>query len=271
MERHPSRPRRRVQQSVQDRPIGDGIRAIPHRFGLAERGRDGARVQVVAPDHDRCRELAPRDQVVQGAAEPRPLPLPQPADPGRQPLERHPLLRQADPAGEVLVLGEQLERQAVGARQVLGVPRQRHPAERSFPLAEERPDVFGHEPRDRERVGDAGVSGLGANVVAVVERHRPALAQREHRLDVRGDAGARSAQVLRGIAPPQRRRLGDREAGGDVALQGVVRRRLIGQDIGHPAAAGELGQHHGAVSHQADRHRLSRPLGGGAPRERLVQ
>src|ERR1039458_3471134 len=34
------------------RPIGDGVRAVAHAFGLAKRGGDGAGVQVVAADHD---------------------------------------------------------------------------------------------------------------------------------------------------------------------------------------------------------------------------
>src|SRR3712207_9448363 len=37
------------------------------------------------------------------------LALPQPADPGRQPLEGHPLPRRTDPALEVVVVGERSE------------------------------------------------------------------------------------------------------------------------------------------------------------------
>src|SRR6202142_650953 len=51
MDAHPRRARRGVHQRVEERPVGDGVRAVPHPLGLAVGGGDRARVQVVATDH----------------------------------------------------------------------------------------------------------------------------------------------------------------------------------------------------------------------------
>src|SRR2546422_1779440 len=78
---------------------------------------------MVTPDDHRCADLAPLHQLVQRTAELCPLPLAQPADARGQSLERHPLLREPDPAMQVLVLGEELEHQAISAMQVARVAR----------------------------------------------------------------------------------------------------------------------------------------------------
>ena len=98
------------------------------------------------------------------------LPVAEPADPRRQPLEAHALGGQLDPAADVVLLAEQLEDRAVGRVDVGGVAGQRHPAERSLALAEQRPDVGRHEARIGERVLVPVVGGHAAQRVAVVER-----------------------------------------------------------------------------------------------------
>ena len=75
----------------------------------------------------------------------RPLAVAQPADARRQPLELDLLLRQAHPARQMLVLGEEFQDRCVGGVDVLGIAGERHPAERSLALAEERADVGRHE------------------------------------------------------------------------------------------------------------------------------
>ena len=94
-------------------------------------------------------DISPRrDEIVERDAELRALALAQPADARRQPLKCDPLARQRDPAAQMLVVRKQLEHQVVGARDVLRIAGQRHPAKRSLPLAEERPDVLGNESRE---------------------------------------------------------------------------------------------------------------------------
>ena len=50
---HPGRARGDVDERVQDRPVGDRVRAVAHRLGLAVRRGDRAGIEVVAADHDR--------------------------------------------------------------------------------------------------------------------------------------------------------------------------------------------------------------------------
>ena len=111
------------------------------------------------------------------------------------------------PARENLVLREELQRQFVGAVDVLRVARERHPAERPLARAEERTNVLGHKAGNQERVRAAGVEGEAANVVAVVEGHRAGALQGEHRIHVNHHRRRRAAHVLRRIAAPQLRGL----------------------------------------------------------------
>src|SRR6476620_11410894 len=107
-------------------------------------------------------------QLVEREPRLRPLAVAEPADARRQALEWHALLGEGDPAGEGRVAGEELEDGAVGAQDVRRVPGQRDPSERPAPLLELRPDERGHEARVIEGVRDTRLTGLGAEVVAVV-------------------------------------------------------------------------------------------------------
>jgi hypothetical protein len=76
----------------------------------------------------------------------------------------HSLAREAEPPLEDVVVWEELEREVVRRRDVLRVAGERRPPERSAPLAKERADVLGNEPRNLERVLDAGLQRLASNV-----------------------------------------------------------------------------------------------------------
>src|SRR5690349_14755900 len=97
----PRRPARGVEEGVEERPIGDGVAPVAHRLRLAVRARDGARVEVVAPDDDRRRELAPRDHLVERLADARAVAHADPADARGQSLERDAPARHVEPVVEV--------------------------------------------------------------------------------------------------------------------------------------------------------------------------
>ena len=250
--RHPGRAGRGVQQGVQQRPVGDRVAAVAHAFGLAVGRRHRAGVEVIAADDDRRRDTTLAHQLVEPQPEARALAVAEPEDARRQSLERDALLRQPDPAAQRRVVGEHLERGLVGGGDVGRIARQRRPAERALALAEERPHVLGHEPRNVEGVGDAGALRLGADVVAVVEHHRAAaLAARASPSTCRPIARDAAGLVARGSVDAQRRRLGQRQAVGHVAAEGVVRRGLIGDHVGRDAARDERRQHLGGVGRTA--------------------
>ena len=152
-----------------------------------------------------------------------------------RPWKRHLLAGQRDPAVQVLVLGEQLQHGLVGAVDVLRVAGERHPAERPFALAEQRPDVGRHEAGIVEGVGHAGVEGALAQVVAVVEDVSAALLKVEHGLTWRAIAPADVAGIFAGLLAAQSRRPRPASGRRDIG-QGVVGGGLVGDDIGHDAA-----------------------------------
>src|SRR5689334_7922865 len=126
MERDPRRAARCVEKSVENWPVGDGVGAVLHRFRLAERGGDAAGVEVVATDDDRCRQLAARNEIVEGQAESRSIALPEPANARGETLKVHLLARELDPAPQVRVIREELEHQFVRPREIALVTGERN-------------------------------------------------------------------------------------------------------------------------------------------------
>ena len=113
--------------------------------------------------------------------------------------------------------------------------------------------------------------GLAAQVVAVVEEHGAARLHREQRPHVPRHRAARAPHVIRRIRRAQRPSLLEREPGGDVALERIVRRCLIGRSIGLEAAAHQRGMHFGRVPDEPDTERAACRLRLARPRQRLLQ
>src|SRR5207249_2635880 len=130
-------------------------------------------------------------------------------------------------AGQRFVFGKLIEHGPVGTVDVLGVAGQCGPAERPFALTEQRPDVLRYEAGNAEGVRLAALDRLGTEVVAVVERDRPARLQIEHRPDVDYHRRQRPADVLLRIAAAQGVQVFvARPLLRDVAVEGVVGRGL---------------------------------------------
>src|SRR5262245_52228667 len=124
---------------------------------------------MVASDDDRRANFALPHKIVEKHSGLFALAVTEPADSGRKALERNPSLSHLKPAREPLVLGEKLEQRPVRHLNVLGVARQRHPAERTAAFAELRSNVSGNEAGEIKRVPDSGFDGLSADIVPVVE------------------------------------------------------------------------------------------------------
>ncbi len=231
----------RVEEGVEDRPVGDRVRAVPHALGLAVRRGDRAGVEVVPADDDGRGDLALLDQVVDDGAEAGPLAVAEPADAGRQALELDLGPGLADPAGQGLVLGELLEDGLVRGVDVLRFAGERRPAEGPLAEAEQRPDVFGDEARDVEGRRPLPLSGPGRGCCCrsrtTWRRASGARAwPRRGRPWPRRTAGcSRPGPSPGGPARPRRR-----SPFGHVAVELVVGRGLVGQDVGRDAAPDEL-------------------------------
>src|ERR1035438_4739874 len=69
MNRNPRRAAGGAEQRIEQRPVGDGVAAVFHGFGLAKGRGDGTAVEMVASHDDGRLELALLHQVVHGEAE----------------------------------------------------------------------------------------------------------------------------------------------------------------------------------------------------------
>src|SRR5207248_8068173 len=94
VERDPGGAARAVQERIEQRPVGNRIRAVAHRLGLAVRARHRAGIEMVAPDDERRLELAACHHLVECQSGPMSLAEPEPADARRQSLETNALTRQ---------------------------------------------------------------------------------------------------------------------------------------------------------------------------------
>ena len=158
---------------------------------------------------------------------------------------------------------EHLEREVVGRVDVGRISGERGPAERTLALAEERTDVLGHEPGDVERVVDARRAPPGRGCCC-----------RSRRRWRRCAGSASIARTCSAIAAIERARctprgsraaalgFAERHAVRHVAVQRIVRRGLVGDDVGRDAAARELREDVGGVTLERDRtrgHALRQP------------
>mmetsp|Transcript_6403 Transcript_6403/g.26196 ORF Transcript_6403/g.26196 Transcript_6403/m.26196 type:complete len:559 (+) Transcript_6403:860-2536(+) len=250
----------RVEQRVQQRPVGHGVAAVLHRLGLAVGAGDRAAVEVVAADDDGRLQLAALHHLVEGQAGAVALPQPQPADARRQALEGDALARHVQPAVHPRFMREQLLDLGIGLVDVLGVAGQGHPAEGAAALAELRPYIGRHEAREVEGVVHALVQCHLADVVAVVHRGHAHGLEVQHGLYMhRAAAGRRGLQfVVTGRIGGGGLPLLDAPAGRQIAIDEVVGRGLVGHHMGPRGAAAlhahhQLGQHLGGIAEQRDR------------------
>jgi hypothetical protein len=271
VERHPARARGRVHERVQDREVGDGVGAVLHGLGLPVRRGDAAAVEVVPADDDGSLHLALAHERVEREPDALAVSVPEPADARREPLELHPLLGHREPRLEVGVVLHELADARVGHADVLGVPGERGPPKRPLALAEERPDVLRHEALDVERALAAGLLRACADVVAVVEDLGAALLEREHRRDLFGHAGLGALDVPLRVLGAELSGFVEGEPERDVAVQGVVCARLLGDEVGDDAALHELGVDLGRVAQERDRHGFVLAHGALDPLERAIE
>src|SRR5215467_7668032 len=152
---------------------------------------------MIAADHDRRLELAPRDHFVERETGAVPLAQAQPADPRRQTLKSDPLGCEIEPSMQPCVVGKELLYLAISSMNVLRVAGQCSPPERPFALAKQRPDVRGYESGESECVLHAGIERHLTDIVAVVDCRNALRVKFEHRFYMCGDRARRRGNELR--------------------------------------------------------------------------
>src|SRR6188508_1481027 len=194
-----------------------------------------------------------------------------PADARGQSLERDALARHMYPTTECGIIRKHVEHCLIGDVNVFWITRKGCPAERPFALAEQRPHIFRHEAGNVKRVFHAGVLRLCANVVAVVEGHRTACFQCEHRLHVSCHRLHRLLDIRVRVALTQSHRFSKRHAARYVTVERNVCGRLIGQEVGYDITTYELWKHISRVAFEPYRSRYLVAAPGGDRLQRLIE
>ena len=208
MNRNPGGAGGGIDESVQQRPIGNGIATVEHCFGLAKGRRNRTGIQVIATDDDGGFDFAVPHQFIHGDAKLGALAITEPADAGRQSLEMNALFRQLHPARQDCIFREKLERERVGARDVIRIAAECNPAERPFSFAKERADVLRNKTGNMVGVLDPGFLRLGANVVAIIEGDSATFLQFQHRANMLSHRFHRALDVFLRILGAQRDGIG---------------------------------------------------------------
>ena len=251
-----------VNQRVENGPVGDRIRSIAHPLCLAVRAGDRSGIEVVTPDDDGCCQLPRTHHLVDAEPGASALPVAEPADAGRQALERDLLLGQAKPSVQADVGWEELHQGGIGLEDVSWLAGQGRPPEWPFPLAEEWSDEGRHESGEVEGIRHTRLLGLCADVVAVVEDDRTGALEGEHGPDVLGDGLHGPMQVRVRIRCAEIEGLLEGEAGGHIATQRIVCAGLVGDDVGPPPTTDQLGLDLRGVGDEGNR--MSVPIGAPA-------
>src|SRR5262249_28364453 len=143
--------------------------SVAHRLGLAVGRGDGARVEVIPPDHHRCLDLSAANELVDRQTSLRTVAVAKPADPRGQPLERNPPGRHAEPPLQKRIVRRQLPPPVVDRCDVSRIAGQHCPPERTDSATKERPDIGRDEARVCERVLYTTFTRLTPQIVAIIE------------------------------------------------------------------------------------------------------
>ena len=238
---HPRRARRRVDQRVEQRPVGDRVGLVLHPLRLAVGRGDRAGVEVVAADDDRRRQLAGAHHRVEAQAEPVALAVAEPADARRQALEGDPLAGGLDPAARAARRrGTPRARRGRSRRCPPGRPTARPsgtgPCPRRTAAARRRGRSPGRRTRARSRRASPRRAGC-------CRSRRPRRRGRGSRPSPRsGRPSRRATRATYSSGSCVRRRVGlvQRHAVRDVAAERVVGARLVGDDVGLEAGREQL-------------------------------
>src|SRR5207247_1168616 len=135
------------------------------------------------------------------------------------------------------------------------VSRHRDPSEWTPAFGEQGADVPRDKPLERERVGDAGLTRLSADVVPVIEDHASGPEEIEHGPDVNRNRLAGPLQIFLRIASPKLGRGFDGQTLWNIAAKRIVRACLVRHHVRSDPPPYEFGMDLRALADQADRER----------------
>ena len=216
---------------------------------------------MVAADDDGCLQLARFHHVVEHQPRTVTVAQPDPADAGGQALEGDAFLRHVEPAVKVGVFREQPLHRGVGGMDVRRIARERAPPEGADAPAEEGADIGRDEAGEGEGVLQPLILCHLSDIVAIIQRRHACVPEIHHRGDMGAHGGAGGFLHLLGGGFLFRAPFGGGPACGAVAMQGIVGRGLVGDDVGAGAAClhalDQFGEDLGGIAEEAHGFRLA--------------
>jgi len=157
-----------------------------------------------------------------------------------------------DPALECVVCWKTLEEGFVSPADIRGIAREREPAKRPHPLAEQRADVLGHEAWNVDGVDICLFFDLSTEIVAVLERECALVLEGEHGIDVARHRVVALREILLWVAFAECSGFLDGVATRIIPLEGVVSSGLVGEHVGREWSIDDRLEHVGDVGLDGD-------------------
>src|SRR5437868_1194079 len=107
---------------------------------------------MIASNDEGSFDFAGADEIVEDQTRLVTFAVTEPADACGQALKRHSLFSARQPADQVILLRESIHQCAISDENIIGIARERSPAEWSRAFAKERANVFGHKARNLEGI-----------------------------------------------------------------------------------------------------------------------
>ncbi len=183
---------RRIQQRIQDGPIGNRVAAVEHPFGLPVRRRHRAGIEMVAADDDRRPDLAFADELVDAQAERARLAVAEPQNACGQPLERHARAREVNQRTRASSCPNISSAASSVTRMSSGSPESATQRNGTLAFAKERPDVLPARSREYRRRWRPPPVSPARGCCCRNRGDRAVLPEREHRANVLGHRRHRS-------------------------------------------------------------------------------
>src|SRR6185312_3908605 len=201
---------------------------------------------MVAADDDRGLYCPGPNQLIEGQPRLFPFSLTQPANAGRQSLERDPLPCKPQPALQRTVSREQRTDRLIRHCDVGRISAECRPPEGTFPFTKQGSDISRNETWETECIFQTLFLRPCPQIVAIVERNGATALQLEHAFHMATHAAIGIIDILLRVIPAQHDRLVMAQLMRPVTDQRIMRGGLVRERIGYTVALDQtLQQVHG--------------------------
>ena len=170
-----------------------------------------------------------------------------------QPLKSNFLLCFFQPFYEVVVFGECLHQCLVGCVNIFGVARKSYPAKRTFSVAKQRANKLGDKALIVESIRFTSLPGKFPKVIPIVKNYAAPFLQLEHETHMPGHTFQCQSFIIFRIGLSQFNGFVKGETVGNVSVNRIVSRSLIGKNIGNNIICKQFFQGVANIANQSHR------------------